>query len=93
MSRSARFGNVLTAMVTPFSEDGTLDIDAAVELARFLVENGSAGLVATGTTGESPVLSDAEKLELWRTLADALTVPVIAGSTTNDTAHSIGLTK
>ena len=60
----ARFGAVVTAMVTPFAADGALDLDAAVTLARWLVDNGSDGLVLAGTTGEGPVLSDAEKLDL-----------------------------
>jgi 4-hydroxy-tetrahydrodipicolinate synthase len=89
----ARFGTVLTAMVTPFDEDGALDIDAAIALARWLVDNGNDGLVIAGTTGEAPALSDEEKVDLWRAVANAVTVPVIAGSTTSDTEHSIALTK
>lgn len=88
-----RFGAVLTAMVTPFSGGGDLDIDGAVALARWLVEHGSDGLVVAGTTGESPVLSDEEKVALWEAVVRAVTVPVIAGSTSNDTAHSVELTK
>jgi len=80
-------------MVTPFDDNGALDLDGAVRLARWLVEQGNDGLVVCGTTGESPTLSDDEKIELWRTVAEAVTVPVIAGSTSNDTAHSIELTK
>ncbi len=87
-----RFGTVLTAMVTPFDDDGALDLDAAASLARFLVEDGNDGLVVAGTTGEAPVLSDAEKLDLWRAVSEAVTVPVIAGTGTNDTRHSISLT-
>ncbi|HVC15399.1 MAG TPA: 4-hydroxy-tetrahydrodipicolinate synthase [Acidimicrobiales bacterium] len=90
--RSARFGAVITAMVTPFGPDGSLDVDAAVELARWLTEHGSEGLVLGGTTGEGPVLSDEELCELWRNVAAAVTVPVIAGTGTNDTRHSIELT-
>jgi 4-hydroxy-tetrahydrodipicolinate synthase len=93
MAGAGRFGAVLTAMVTPFDADGRLDLDGAAALARWLVGHGSEGLVVAGTTGESPVLSDAEKLALWRTVAEAVTVPVIAGSTTNDTAHSIEMTR
>src|SRR5438067_3906196 len=89
----ARFGEVVTAMVTPFTESGALDLDAAASLARWLTENGSDGLVVAGTTGEGPVLSDNEKLELWTVVARAVTVPVIAGSGTNDTAHSVALTR
>ena len=91
--QAARFGAVITAMVTPFGPDGALDVDAAVELARWLTEHGSEGLVLAGTTGEGPVLSDAELVELWRTVADAVTVPVLAATGTNDTRHSIELTK
>ncbi|GAC1310358.1 MAG: 4-hydroxy-tetrahydrodipicolinate synthase [Acidimicrobiales bacterium] len=90
---SGRFGAVVPAMVTPFDADGALDIDGAVRLARWLTDHGCDGLVLAGTTGESPVLSDDEKAALWRTVADAVTVPVIAGSTTNDTAHSVALTR
>lgn len=88
-----RFGAVLTAMVTPFDDDGALDIDGAVALARWLVDHGSDGLVVAGTTGESPVLSDDEKVALWEAVAAAVTVPVVAGSGSNDTAHSVQLTK
>src|SRR5258708_7331690 len=88
-----RFGAVLTAMVTPFDDEGALDLDAAAALARWLVDNGNDGLVVTGTTGESPTLSDGEKRDLWRAVAEAVTVPVIAGTSTNDTAHSVELTK
>ncbi|HXQ63139.1 MAG TPA: dihydrodipicolinate synthase family protein, partial [Acidimicrobiales bacterium] len=75
---AGRFGAVVTAMITPFDDSGALDIDGAVTLARWLVAHGSDGLVLAGTTGESPVLSDAECAELWRAVADAVTVPVIA---------------
>jgi 4-hydroxy-tetrahydrodipicolinate synthase len=78
--------------VTPFDEDGALDLDAARDLARYLVANGNDGLVVAGTTGESPVLSDDEKLSLWAAVAEAVTVPVVAGTGTNDTAHSVHLT-
>ena len=80
-------------MVTPFSKDGALDVDASVTLARWLVEQGSEGLVITGTTGEGPTVTDEEDWELWRAVAEAVTVPVIAGTTTNDTAHSIDQTR
>lgn len=88
----ARFGAVVTAMVTPFDDEGELDVDTAASLARWLVDNGSDGLVVAGTTGESPVLSDDEKLTLWAAVREAVTAPVIAGSGTNDTRHSIDLT-
>jgi 4-hydroxy-tetrahydrodipicolinate synthase len=88
-----RFGAVVTAMVTPFDGQGALDIDAAVSLARWLTGHGSDGLVLGGTTGEGPVLSDDERSELWRAVAGAVTVPVLAGAGTNDTRHSIGLAR
>lgn len=94
MSRpGSRFGAVMTAMVTPFDEEGRLDADGAATLARFLVENGSEALVVAGSTGESTVLSDEEKIELWRSVADAVTVPVIAGAGTADTRHSVELAR
>jgi 4-hydroxy-tetrahydrodipicolinate synthase len=80
-------------MVTPFDEGGKLDLVGAVGLARHLADNGTEAVVLAGTTGESPVLSDAERQDLWHGLAESLTIPVIAGSTTNDTAHSIELTR
>jgi 4-hydroxy-tetrahydrodipicolinate synthase len=89
---AGRFGSVLTAMVTPFDADGALDLDAAATVARFLVDQGNEGLVVAGTTGEAPVLSDAEKLDLFRAVSEAVTVPVIAGTGSNDTAHSVELT-
>src|SRR4051812_20294738 len=89
----SRFGEVITAMVTPFDDDLALDIDAAVTLARWLTDNGSDGLVVNGTTGEGPTVTDAEKAELWRAVAQAVTVPVIAGTGTNSTAHSVELTR
>jgi 4-hydroxy-tetrahydrodipicolinate synthase len=89
----SRFGAVVTAMVTPFGPDGSVDLDVAVSLARWLTDNGSDGLVVAGTTGEGPVLSDEEKLGLWRAVAEAVTVPVVAGTGSNDTAHSVELTR
>ena len=88
-----RFGAVLTAMVTPFDEDGVLDVDAAVALAGWLADNGSDGLVVAGTTGEGSVLSDGEKRELWEAVAGAVAVPVVAGAGTNDTRHSVELAR
>lgn len=88
-----RFGAVVCAMVTPFTDDGALDVDGAARLARWLTERGVDGLVIAGTTGESPVLTDDEKQQLWRDVREAVTVPVVAGSTSNDTAHSVELTK
>jgi len=89
----SRFGAVLTAMVTPFGPDGGLDAGAAADLARWLVEQGNDGLVLAGTTGESPTLTDDERLALWRAVRAAVDVPLVAGSTTNDTRHSVALTK
>ena len=89
----ARFGRVLTAMVTPFNEDGSLNLDAAQRLARYLQDHGNDGLVLAGTTGEAPVLSDDERLSLFAAVIEAVTIPVIAGTGTNDTNHSIMMTK
>lgn len=91
--REPRFGAVVTAMVTPFDGAGALDVDAAVQLARWLVDHGTDGLVVAGTTGEGAVLDDAERFELWRAVAEAVTVPVVAGAGSNDTRHSIGLAR
>lgn len=92
MSRSPRFGPVVTAMVTPFDDQGNLDLDGAAALARWLADHGSDGLVVAGSTGEATVLSDGEKRDLWRAVAEAVTVPVVAGSGTADTRHSVELT-
>jgi 4-hydroxy-tetrahydrodipicolinate synthase len=83
---------MVTAMVTPFDETGALDLNAAVELARWLAGHGSDGLVLSGSTGESSVLTDEEKCDLWRAVAEAVTVPVIAGTGSNDTEHSVKMT-
>ena len=82
----ARFGRVVTAMVTPFHKDGSLNLDGARRLAKWLQENGNDGLVVAGTTGESPVLTDVECLSLFEVVIGAVTIPVIAGTGTNDTA-------
>jgi 4-hydroxy-tetrahydrodipicolinate synthase len=89
----ARFGRVVTAMVTPFDESGALDVAAAAELARWLVAHGNDGLVLAGSTGEGSVLDDDEKVALWQAVRAAVDVPLVAGSTSNDTAHSVHLTK
>lgn len=83
-------GGVITAMVTPFAEDRSVDEAAARSLARHLIENGSHGLVLAGTTGESPTLDDAEKLALLRAVRDEVGVDVlvICGAGSNDTRHS-----
>lgn len=89
-----RFGRVVSPMVTPFDGDLRLDLDAAASFARWLVdEQANDGLVVCGTTGESPTLSDAEKLDLIRVVSEAVDVPVLAGTTSNDTAHSVELTR
>lgn len=93
LENSPCFGRVITAMVTPFDERGALDLAAAVELARWLAAHGSDGLVLTGSTGEGSVLTDDEKVDLWRAVAEAVTVPVVAGTGSNDTAHSIAMTQ
>ncbi len=88
-------GNVLTAMVTPFRDDGAIDFDAFQKLARHLVANGSDGIVVAGTTGESPTLSDAERLDLFRSSLEAVgeDASVVAGTGTYSTAHSVHLTE
>src|SRR3954466_5218648 len=90
---TGRWGSVITAMATPFDDNGALDLDGAATLARWLADHGNDGLVVAGPTGESPVLSDTEKLDLWKAVTEAVTIPVVAGSTTNDTGHSVKLTK
>ncbi len=82
-------------MVTPFAADGSIDLDEAVRLAEHLIEHGSEGLVVHGTTGEASTLTDDEKLALTEAVAGAVgeRVPVISGTGSNDTAHSVHLTK
>jgi 4-hydroxy-tetrahydrodipicolinate synthase len=91
----ARLGTVLTAMVTPFHPDGSLDTAAAARLANHLVDAGCDGLVISGTTGESPTTTDHEKLALLRAVLEAVgdRARVIAGAGTYDTAHSVHLAK
>ncbi len=88
-------GTILTAMVTPFDDDLAVDHARLARLARFLVDNGSDGLVVAGTTGESPTLGDEEKLAMFRTVVEAVgeRVSVVAGTGSNDTRHSIELTQ
>lgn len=93
MAGPGRFGSVVCAMATPFGPQGELDLDGAARLARWLVDNGNDGLVVAGTTGEGAALSDAEKLDLFRAVREAVTVPVIAGTGTASTAHTVELTK
>ncbi|MBA2676754.1 4-hydroxy-tetrahydrodipicolinate synthase [Ramlibacter sp.] len=87
------FGAVMSAMVTPFDAQGKLDLDAAQRLARWLAERGNDGLVIAATTGEGGTLSDAERRDLVRAVSEAVTIPVVAGTGSNDTRHSIELTR
>jgi 4-hydroxy-tetrahydrodipicolinate synthase len=88
-------GTVITAMVTPFTEDLKVDLKRTAELTEHLIELGSDGLLVTGTTGESPALSTEEKVALWETVIKAARgrVPVMLGTGTNNTEQSIALTK
>jgi 4-hydroxy-tetrahydrodipicolinate synthase len=88
-------GEVLTAIVTPFQADGSVDLDRFRALARHLVANGSDGLVVTGTTGEAPTLSDDEKVALWTAALDEVgdRATVVAGTGTYATEHSVHLTE
>jgi 4-hydroxy-tetrahydrodipicolinate synthase len=92
---TAPFGELVTAMVTPFYDNGEINYSKAAELAAYLAENGSEGIVVAGTTGESPTLTDQEKLRLFRTVVDAVggKVKVLAGTGSNDTRHSAALTE
>lgn len=85
----APFGRVVTAMVTPMTEDGALDLEAAARLAAYLADHGHDGLVVSGTTGEASTTSDVEKFELLRAVIGAVggRIQVIAGCGTNDTVH------
>ena len=87
-------GTILTAIVTPFKRDRSVDLDAFRRLARHLVENGSDGLVVTGTTGESPTLTDDERFSLYEAALDEVgdRATVVAGTGTYSTAHSVHLT-
>lgn len=89
------FGRVLTAMATPFDDSGAVNYTQAAALVKHLIDNGSDGIVVAGTTGESPTLSDDEKIRLVRTVKEAVggRAAVVAGTGTNDTKHSIHLTK
>jgi 4-hydroxy-tetrahydrodipicolinate synthase len=91
----ATISGVITAMVTPFEDGGALDVDGSRRLARHLVEHGSQGLVVSGTTGESPTTSDDEKLELLRAVKGEVggEATVICGTGSNDTHHSVELTR
>lgn len=89
------FGSVLTAIVTPFAPDGAVDFDAFQQLAAHLVDNGSDGIVVAGTTGESPTLTDGERLDLLRAAIQAVgdRATVVAGTGTYSTAHSVHLSE
>jgi 4-hydroxy-tetrahydrodipicolinate synthase len=88
-------GQVLTAMVTPFNEDGSVNIEGFKRLCTHLVDNGSDGLVVAGTTGESPTLTDQERLELFAAAVEAIgdRASIVAGTGTYSTAHSVHLTR
>ena len=90
---TAPFGRVLTAMVTPFAPDGSVDLDRAAELAVRLVDEGNDGLVISGTTGEAPTTHRAEKADLLRAVVEAVgdRAHVVAGVGSNDTSHSISM--
>jgi 4-hydroxy-tetrahydrodipicolinate synthase len=88
-----RFGSVITAMVTPFDRGGALDTEGAAVLANHLVASGSEALVVAGSTGEGSVLTDEERIALFRAVVGAVDVPVIAATGSNDTAHSMMLTR
>jgi 4-hydroxy-tetrahydrodipicolinate synthase len=90
-----RLGGVITAMVTPFDGDGRLNEDAAVRLIHHLLDNGSDGLVLAGSTGEAPTLSDDEKCRLWElgVSESPAGTPIVAGTGTYDTRHSVELTR
>ena len=92
---TAQLGTVLTAMVTPFKPDGSLDLDAAARLANHLIDAGCDGLVLSGTTGESPTTTDDEKLALLRTVLEAVgdRARIVAGAGSYDTAHSVHMAK
>jgi 4-hydroxy-tetrahydrodipicolinate synthase len=87
-------GGILTAMVTPFDREGALDEDASVRLMRYLLENGSDGLVLAGSTGEGATLTDDEKARLWELgVAESGDATIIAGTGTYDTHHTVELTR
>jgi 4-hydroxy-tetrahydrodipicolinate synthase len=93
-SRDMRLGGILTAMVTPFDSKGELDEDAAARLIRHLLENGSDGLVLAGSTGEAATMTDEEKVRLWEIgVTESGDAPIIAGTGTYDTRHSVELTE
>jgi len=84
-----RFGRVITAMITPFNSDDSLDIQGACDLAQWLAEQGNNALVLAGTTGESPTITQDEQIQLVEAVAQAVDIPVIAGAGSNDTRSAI----
>lgn len=93
--RQGRFGPVITAMITPMKSDGSVNLDEARRLAEYLCDNGSTGIVVSGTTGEGPTLTDAEKMDLFRAVVAAVgeNASVIANTGGNDTRSSVDLTR
>lgn len=89
----AQFGRVVTAMVTPFRPDGSLNLDRAQDLAIYLQDNGSEGLVLAGTTGEAPTLTHAEQIDLFAAVEDVIDIPVLAGTGSNNPAEAVALSK
>ena len=89
------FGRLLTAMVTPFNADGSVNYEKAADLAEWLINNGSDGLVVAGSTGEAATMSAEEKLELFRVVVNRINkrVPVIAGTGSNNTTDSVKMTQ
>ena len=89
------FGRLLTAMVTPLNQQGEVDYKLTKQLVDYLINNGTEGLVVSGTTGESPTLSKSEKLALFETVLEAANgrVPVVAGTGSYNTAETVALTK
>lgn len=95
IARAPKLGPLLTAMLTPFASDGSVDLAGAKRLARYLVDEGNTGLAVSGTTGESPALEDDEKLALFGAVKDAVgdRAAILAGTGGNNTHHSVELTK
>ncbi|HEX2053269.1 MAG TPA: 4-hydroxy-tetrahydrodipicolinate synthase [Actinomycetota bacterium] len=90
-----RFGDLITAMVTPFDEDGNVDYGEAQKLAAWLLDNGSDGVVVAGSTGEASTLTDQEQRNLWKAVKEAVgdRTKIVAGTGSNDTSHAIELTR
>src|SRR5260370_19628961 len=91
---SAEIGRLLTAMITPFKADGSVDYEATEKLAGMLVADGSDGVVVSGTTGESPTLTDDEKIELIKVIKKAIPRHLVVACTgSNETHHSVKLSE